>query len=308
MAPTETKTRTPPAYHNLPSTPEEALAIEAKWDQKCPKDWLCFCKHPTGCKGGHGTFQANTLFGLQPRELQNWSINRIFRNCESQPAWRALLHLQVRNTARLMREGFYWSSENLEQQEHKINLNLKPNKIPKQLSKMIFAPAWGWTRHDHADWKHSRTYFISDNVPAKEWRGTLVVYGKKPSTVIEFDINAITPETVVWARAWNWRGNICYDTCGGQGARFNTLFNEMPLDGWWPWPKRPDDRNREEGKHSRFATKAKAALHRLRSKVCKWNTPINPNIKRIQRDSCSQQQGIGKTELKSKNEFARRGK
>lgn len=191
---------------------------------------------PSGSKNQYvpdSAERSNIAFALQPRILRNMSLGRMLRDRETQPAWRAILLVRARNIARLMCDGFYWGPQNLVPAGEGIELHMEK---PSPLLTRRFDQPWG-RDFSAKEWCHKRTYALTDLGTDPEWRGSLHVWGKKPSTVINFDVRDITMDSTRWATAEDPYGVVVYDTRNGPDASFNLVFGQRPLEGWWPWPK-----------------------------------------------------------------------
>ncbi|KAK8131740.1 hypothetical protein PG984_008178 [Apiospora sp. TS-2023a] len=70
------------------------------------------------------------------------------------------------------------------------------------------------------------------------------VHAEKVTPLSRFRPGQLTPErhlTAVLARATN--GAPVYSWCSwAPDEAYNALYDDMPMEGWWPWPKtRPED-------------------------------------------------------------------
>lgn len=270
MAPKTAEAALPPAYNTLRPSDEEIAAIEARWERNRPEAKICCCKvlpHTKEC-----VEQYNVTFACQPKILQTMSLRRLSRDRKAHPAWRALLILKAPNLPRLMRRGFSWSPANLVRGDERISLDSKSLGLKLERS---FASQWGWTARE-GGWIHQRHYHIRDTGPDTEWHGTLMVFGRKPSTVINFDVSSIDIDTVVWAMATNWHGQVVYDTRRGPDESFNTIYHRLPLRGWWPWPKEPQgDINKPMAEDIRKGTQEEKGIG-ISHDSSHWNIRKNP--------------------------------
>lgn len=244
----------PPAYATLPPREEDITEACNKW----ARDYRNKRLRCTACDGGRrpgcGYCASTTIhIGFEPEYQKTFSCKRILRDRKEQPSWRAVLLFHNANVPLLMRDGLHWSPQNLVANEQTIRLDFKPSKGAQGQEKTnelvrhglvrSFAPQWGWTFREDASssWPHQRRYRLRDNGPYPRWTATLYVFAPKASTVIDFDIGSITPETTAWALAKDLEGRVVYDTRRRNGEWFNTVFPQKPLGGWWPWPKATDN-------------------------------------------------------------------
>jgi hypothetical protein len=220
----------PPAYKDdvtLQGSQEDALAINFFWDtRECPENWA---------KGQ----QFNLNFGFVPEEFQKPSIRRLFRNRQEEPKWCAWMRVRVKNIPRLMRRGFHWSEWHVMKERNTMTLN--DRTMPKMAG--LRSPSW----------KHTRFYHLADILPyEREWVAELYVFSKDAEFLSNFQVNQIQENSVYWAKGETWKGKPIY---GYQkessaiwrlkmgldytrSANFNAIYGNLPLEGWWPWPKR----------------------------------------------------------------------
>lgn len=193
----------PPAYGSLDVSGETTDAIEAAWEKKCPKNWQT---------------QAldNLTFRFSPEAQQTVTIGRFFRNRKEHPGWCAAMWIRARNIPRLMRRGFYWSAANIIKGEDRLLLDDFPIPFLR---------------------RHRRTCRLIDVGQHPEWEAMFCVESGRRDTVINFDMNRVTMNTVVEVEALDWDGKTIYFAQKRSGLFFNSIFDQMPLDGWWPWPK-----------------------------------------------------------------------
>lgn len=213
IAPDAHPTDAPPSYFNIePSADDIAKTVRA-WDKQRPR------RKP-------GRIHQNMTFRFVPEIRQDFSLSRFFRNRNKQPSWVAILCIESDNVARMMRDGFHWSAADIQRDNGHLVLN-----DSRALGTYGMSPRW----------RHVRTWYVRDSSKNSQWRGSLRIIGTSKDTVINFDPNQITPDMVVRARAWNWTGGMVYEADKKAGHVFNTVFNSMPLTGWWPAPKKEGD-------------------------------------------------------------------
>ncbi|CCF39349.1 hypothetical protein CH063_02113 [Colletotrichum higginsianum] len=141
--------------------------------------------------------------------------------------WEARLRVKSRDLPRLMREGFHWTPANFDPGATYIQKDLSGEK--KTIKRR---------------WTQSRNFFLSDLSDNPYWAATLVIYARSTRVLSRFKVTDVTPDTMSWAAAWkkdeHW-GNVhwIYEwDCRRPQESYNAVYGEMPLDGWWPWPKR----------------------------------------------------------------------
>ncbi|KAL2128700.1 hypothetical protein VTI74DRAFT_8821 [Chaetomium olivicolor] len=94
-------------------------------------------------------------------------------------SWAALLCVECQDVPRLMREGFFWSVDNV---------------LPEE----------GYMFHS----------------TKREWAAKGFQHSRR-------------------ANAWDADGNLTYNyNCRVSGQNYNCIYDNEPLKGWWPWPKK----------------------------------------------------------------------
>ncbi|GKT63972.1 hypothetical protein ColTof3_11311 [Colletotrichum tofieldiae] len=151
--------------------------------------------------------------------------------------WEARLRVKARDVPRLMREGFHWTAANFDFEATYIQLDLDDDNDALETV--------GWTC--------SRNFFLSDLGDDPHWTARLAVYAQNTNVLSRFRITDLTLDKMGWASAWKeggmgdssqWLYDWNFDESEGS---FNAIYDDMPLEGWWPWPKCDDDALLESG-------------------------------------------------------------
>jgi hypothetical protein len=51
-------------------------------------------------------------------------------------------------------------------------------------------------------------------------------------------VSDLSPDHIYEVKAWNWCGELVYTYSAFQLVKsINSIYDDIPLDGWWPWPK-----------------------------------------------------------------------
>jgi hypothetical protein len=205
----------PPSYGNFerqPDATEEDWRLGSPLDREapCPEDWATRSK-------------PNLIFVLTPATFT--SVIREWFKTVPERDWFAVLEVNAKNIPGLMRHGFHCSSA-----------NLVPGRGFVELDRRELLKERGFGR-THC--QHIRAYKLKGNENTDiEWRGTLEVYAKSSSTLINFDLNWLTPDKMLYTNAWDWNSKPVYSYNRYRERRnFNVVYEGMPLKGWWPWPK-----------------------------------------------------------------------
>ncbi|KAI0104270.1 hypothetical protein GGR51DRAFT_572733 [Nemania sp. FL0031] len=139
-------------------------------------------------------------------------------------AWAAYLLVKCSDVPRLMREGFYWDSGNSVHEDGYIGSKI-PSNIP--LFRRQGEP-WAFTRH----------YFLRDLKHPERWIATIEVYAVHLETLSHFDLSQLSPGTVRLGTAYSELGKDIYQYYYGRPQLcFNAIYDDMPMEGQWPWPR-----------------------------------------------------------------------
>ena len=141
-------------------------------------------------------------------------------------AWAALLFVKCQDVPRLMREGFFWSVDDV---------------LPEEGYMIHQVPA-GWAAKGFC---HARHWILADggksDNDASRWVGRLEVVSPWVDVVSRFVLDRLAPRHVCSASAYNASNQLIYNfNCRVSGKNYNCIYDDKPLDGWWPWPKRED--------------------------------------------------------------------
>ncbi|KAK4038512.1 hypothetical protein C8A01DRAFT_17437 [Parachaetomium inaequale] len=165
-------------------------------------------------------------FNEYDRFGQEWGIidlrmlpKRGTPECPAAP-WAAVLEVKCRDVPRLMREGFFWSAENVLREEGHMSWETRPE----------------WTA---LGCRYKRTWILADrpNHEARRWVGRLEVVSPLLELLPDFQVLNLSRENVYAAAATNalqqWIYNFDYRF---PRHNYNCIYGNKPLKGWWPWP------------------------------------------------------------------------
>ncbi|KAK8068745.1 hypothetical protein PG994_005361 [Apiospora phragmitis] len=148
--------------------------------------------------------------------------------------WWAEMFIKCHSVPQLMKEGLYWTGENICQEEGRIMCEPSPNDL-KQYEQ--YKPLSGesidcgpYTRH----------YYLRDlQESPPRWTADLQCHSDRLATLSRFRPETyLTGKNVDFALAFSTNGALVYswrDWCVENS--FNALYDDMPMRGWWPWPK-----------------------------------------------------------------------
>jgi hypothetical protein len=202
-------TSPPPQYFSYPSE-NQAAAHDRFWDETHPWAWQ---------NGNHNTiFLFSNGIG-QPHKDFTLDENR------SQGKWVVVLRVWAKNIPRLMRTGFNWSDANVQHEKGFVRLN---------------QVAWvNWYRLYNGI-KHVRLFRLRDLSPDPEWFARLELMAADVNTISDFHVGWLSQRNTAQVKVVNHNGDLVYLWDVYAGARLNTIYPNMPLKGWWPWPKKED--------------------------------------------------------------------
>ncbi|KAI3341059.1 hypothetical protein F4824DRAFT_486923 [Ustulina deusta] len=146
--------------------------------------------------------------------------------------WAAILFVKCSNVPRLMREGFYWDSANVVDEDGYINTNL--------VDRVFF-------RRDGKQWNGRRNYFLKDLQEPQRWTAMIEVFALRHETLCRFDLSQLSRERIHCVLALSQGGDHIYEYCHGKPqCCYNAIYNNMPMEGRWPWPRKNAEGNRQE--------------------------------------------------------------
>lgn len=144
--------------------------------------------------------------------------------------WTAQLDLFTCDLPSLLRNGLFLTCENVKEQEN-------------------------YVKHSHMEgvglW-YNRCYTVTNST----WSGNLNVCARTVKPIANFRLHHLSPDNVFVATAANHESNSVYS----YGVRYpdykaNFMYDDMPLDGLWPWPKKEGEMKGEEVKEDEEVAK-----------------------------------------------------
>ncbi|KAK3300677.1 uncharacterized protein B0H64DRAFT_428690 [Chaetomium fimeti] len=127
--------------------------------------------------------------------------------------WVAFLVIGCEDVPRLMREGFFWSTENVVPEEGYISDNIRKEC-------------------EGLGCRHKRTWIIADkaNDKAPQWKGRLEVTSPLLATLAAFRVKDLSRKNVYASYAWNWAGKLIYNyDYRYPKHNFNCIYDDEPL-------------------------------------------------------------------------------
>ncbi|KAI1827297.1 hypothetical protein F4861DRAFT_402774 [Xylaria intraflava] len=133
--------------------------------------------------------------------------------------WKAMLFVKCSDVPLLMREGFYWSSDNVVSEDGYMRRNKDAQSNNGRESGV-------------------RYYFLRDLQQPQRWTAMIEVFATEYKRLCRFDLSELSQEKMYCALAMSQLGDHIYQYCAGQPQYcYNAIYNDTPLEGQWPWPK-----------------------------------------------------------------------
>ncbi|OTA98159.1 hypothetical protein M426DRAFT_28717 [Hypoxylon sp. CI-4A] len=124
--------------------------------------------------------------------------------------WKGRMAVKCRDASLLMREGFAWTAENLIREEGYIEFNE------------------GFT---------SRYWFLQDLQQPPRWCARLRVDSQFDNVLFGIRLENWTINMISSVIACGLLNKIIYRFDNSLPQCCFSIYDDMPLEGWWPWPK-----------------------------------------------------------------------
>ncbi|KAI0886379.1 uncharacterized protein GGS22DRAFT_199651 [Annulohypoxylon maeteangense] len=152
--------------------------------------------------------------------------------------WFARLKFKCDNVPQLMREGLHWSLDNVQWEDGYMDLKDRLPEPQSILDKIINRYCLGY------DLTHTRHYFLRDLQVPSRWIAHLQVHAGDIKDLSDIRLENISIDNICYTYAFSVGENkniYGYETWDLESS-FNAVYDDTPLEGWWPWPKK--DRRR----------------------------------------------------------------
>ncbi|KAI1215126.1 uncharacterized protein F4807DRAFT_21781 [Annulohypoxylon truncatum] len=148
--------------------------------------------------------------------------------------WLGELQFKCINVPQIMREGLCWTMDNVSWEDGFFS--------PTCSNGSEFVKEF-WMNCDllRDGYCRTRHYFLRDlQEDPPRWVAHFQIYAAKDRTLAEFRLGDLSLENVEYAVA---RGNpggrhIYYYKKDNPQVTFNAIYDDMPMEGWWPWPRK----------------------------------------------------------------------
>lgn len=174
-------------------------------------------------------------------------------------SWIAKMTIKTRDLPRLMREGLHWTAANV---LHELPLvSTEPGYVPI---------------HFKEGCAGIRTWFLSDIGKDCKWAAAIQLYvnAREAGVLSQFEVADLRPDMIIdviaLAEVQSRPGDptnrdladsnskseevkdssskcVYYFCSSHPSFNFNKIYDDMPLEGWWPWPKKASGEGKEGG-------------------------------------------------------------
>lgn len=139
------------------------------------------------------------------------------------PKWLAFFNIKCDDIPGLMRQGFFWSVDNVVAEEG----YMFETKNREWLS-CGFRPGRAWILAGNSDGENP------------QWVARLQVVSSSLHVLSSFRLENLSVKNILVATAWR-RGAAVYNyNAVHPSDNFNCIYDNKPLQGWWPWPREED--------------------------------------------------------------------
>lgn len=86
--------------------------------------------------------------------------------------------------------------------------------------------------------RHTRKYAFEGRASHVKWKASLSVYAHKVGELSRFRVEGLSADNVGAAVATDRQGNTVYHfSAVSPDDSFNAMYDDMPMEGLWPWPR-----------------------------------------------------------------------
>lgn len=139
--------------------------------------------------------------------------------------WEVRLEVCAKDLSCLMRRGVYWDESNAQQENGHF---LGKTDLPAYATR--------------SSWTMARSYSLRDLSDSPGWVARLRVYAHEIHVLSEFRLRNLSMNDIWAAKAYNEEGKHVYNfESNKEKNSFNTIYDDMRLGGWWPWPSKDSE-------------------------------------------------------------------
>ncbi|KAF5127248.1 hypothetical protein E5D57_008176 [Metarhizium anisopliae] len=143
--------------------------------------------------------------------------------------WVAAIIFRVKDLPAAMKQGLYCSQDNVDLSGCCFYDDLQ-SMPPAFQDWGLRLQDWGLT--------HARRFQLIDLAENPQWKATLFVVSRGIKPLCRFRIQTLSVNNILGTAAFTRDGKLAYMYNRAEPERnFNAIYDDMPLRGWWPWPK-----------------------------------------------------------------------
>lgn len=162
-------------------------------------------------------------------DVNLWAEKGEIEKIHKDGSWIAVIAFRVKDLPAAMKQGLYWSQDNVDLSGCCFYDDLQ--SMPPQ------SQDWGLRLQDYG-FTHARRFQLIDLAENPQWKGTLFVFSRGIKPLCRFRIQNISVGNILGATAFTRDEKMAYMYSRLEPERnFNAIYDDMPLGGWWPWPK-----------------------------------------------------------------------
>ncbi|KAI0881072.1 uncharacterized protein GGS22DRAFT_75335 [Annulohypoxylon maeteangense] len=153
---------------------------------------------------------------------------------ESHRKWLGELQFKCRDVPRLMREGLHWNLDNVSWEDGFFSPTSSAGRefeVDFWMTNLLGGDGYTQTRH----------YFLRDiQEEPPRWVAHFLIHGVTTKVLADFRLDKISVEHVEHAVARSNLGERFIYRYNRKDPKetFNAIYDDMPMEGWWPWPKK----------------------------------------------------------------------
>jgi hypothetical protein len=139
--------------------------------------------------------------------------------------WHALMNIQADDVPRLMRDGLHWTEANLDREAGYVDFNPQVSFHPPPPPFVKFI----------------RVYYLRDLNKKPQWTAKMSVFFSNADQLSQFQFRDLKLDQITLCDAKAADNKLLYAyhrIPNAEKINFNTIYDDLPLEGWWPWPKR----------------------------------------------------------------------
>ncbi|KAI1759378.1 hypothetical protein GGR53DRAFT_149972 [Hypoxylon sp. FL1150] len=141
--------------------------------------------------------------------------------------WLGEIEVKCHDVPLLMREGFHWTTANV----------IKEEGYAEEISPALAELGLGRPNNTYTVTRSWCLQDLQQQQPPR-WTACLQVHAPTYDVISGIRLENWTIDMVHYVRAWGLSKKLIYNFDASRPQEnFNCIYDDMPLAGWWPWPK-----------------------------------------------------------------------